>query len=484
MLEAGRDTLCFFIPGWREADRIRIAHSLFEIGVRLGLRFTIVSRPDRLPSGIKLVTYAANGTGDDSLPCAWGGRRGKLVFSGKPIWAAKTQIGDPDLVAGIADLLHGCHERGLPSEAYEQLGRIKPGHHPLARQHALTMPLVEHGVELFRERLEQTGVSVPPISGAWPKNAQRAIVLSHDVDGPRLQSMRSILRYAAYGFILGAPDGRESCFYGFLTRMFGRPDPQWTFEQWCMLEKTYGIRSTFFVYPGSTAAGRHRLDPDYDPAEPKLTAALQALAAHGMEIGVHYGLKVRTGPEHRDSLARLQELVRGTVVTGARAHYWGRDWRNPLSTWQALDDAGYCYDASANPCALGFRFGTSLPFMPSFIWRGGATEGLVVLPTAMMDSYTVKRTSQMTADDLEAALADVETATGGDGGLLVLDWHERALANLGTWKGFMAPLLERLNRWRLDGSIVFLTAAEAATYWRAHARRCYLPLENFPALRS
>ncbi|WP_100961731.1 hypothetical protein [Bosea sp. FBZP-16] len=472
--------LCFVLSGWPASLQGRAAHALLELGVRLGLRFTIVSEHDRRPSQSTVVTYRFDGPGD--LPCAWGRPSAIVRLPERTLWAPRDDGGAPDVVAGVAELLSGAHERPLVAADYDKLGRIKSERHPLAKAGLLTAPLVEAAAAWLGEQLRKTGLVVERTSQPWPGSAQRAIVLSHDVDGPRLQSPRTLLRYLGYGFVMGATDGRASFIHGALTRLARRPDPQWTFEQWRRLEASYRLRSTFFVYPGGAGAGRDARDPDYDPAEPALARELGALAEQGWEIAVHTGLRVRSVADYQAGCAHLRNAVPAAAISGARPHYWGRDWQSPTATWATLDAAGYAYDAGANPGSLGFRFGTSTPFLPSFVWRGDC-EGLLVLPTAIMDSYAVKRTSPLPSPDREAALAAIEQAGAAEHGFLMLDWHERVLANIGVWKGFMAPLLERLNRWREDEEICFLTAGEAASHWRAHMKRCYIPLERFPAVQ-
>lgn len=464
--------LCFLISGWPEAERWRVAHAIFELSVRLGLRFGIVSDQGRVPSGARCVSYTYGGGGD--LPFAWGQPCAAQDTSLGQVWAPN---GEPDLIAGTADLLLAAHERGLAKRAYDKLGRIRPERHPLAIAGVLTTPLVEHAAALLGDLLRRAGCPVERFSYPWPSAARRAVVVSHDVDGPRLQSWRALTRYFGYGFLLGAGDGRASFAYGALTRLFDRPDPQWTFEQWRRLEDRVGLRSTFFVYPGSTVAPRDLRDPDYEPGKPAMAREIAALASNGWEIAVHTGLRASNLSEYVNGRQYLGQVA-GQPVVGVRPHYWGKDWTDPLATWRSLDAAGYAYDAGANPGTLGFRFGTSMPFMPSFAWRGDC-DGLIVMPTAIMDSYAVKRTSPLPAPDRERALSAIEAAGAIENGFLMLDWHERVLANLGVWKGFMGPLLERLNAWRDDSATSFLTAGEAAAAWRAHARRCYVPLEPF-----
>ncbi len=196
------------------------------------------------------------------------------------------------------------------------------------------------------------------------------------------------------------------------------------------------------------------------------------MVENGWEVGVHFGIRGHSVEAYREACMRLADLC-AAPIQGSRAHYWAGVWNEPLSAWRAMDAAGVRYDASCSPQALGYRGGTMLPTLPSAGWRHGLDDGFVVLATAVMDAYAIPRTAVLGRDTIKDALARIIKNTKS-GGLVVLDWHERALANVGAWRGFMQPLLELVVCLAADSACRFLSAAETARMWREHVSRCYV----------
>jgi hypothetical protein len=471
--------LFFLIPGWSDSERPLVVRSLVELGARMGTRFTIVASGAELPAEARVVSYSRDGNGPNALPCAWDAAAGATRRDGRTLWGAADDAGRMDVVAGTAQLLSMRHEADLPSGAFDSLGRIRPAEHPLNKAGVLATPLVEHAASHLSATLSAAGLAVPrDLPGPWPGGRKRALVLTHDVDGPRLQSLSSLARYLFYGFVLGARDGRQSFTHGLMTRLAGRPDPQWGFAHWPTLEAAYGLRSTWFVYPGKAGGPRDWRDPGYRAGEPEIARELRVLAEYGHEIAVHNGIRATSMEDLQRSRLAVEAATGGARVSGLRPHYWGRDWSATSETWRKVEAAGYTYDAGANPGTLGFRFGTGLPFMPNF--SDSMSRGLVVVPTGIMDSYAVARTAGRPAPDIAADLEAI-TVPACDYGLIVLDWHERVISNVGVWRGLMRPLLELLNRLASDSDVCTLTAGEAASSWREHVARCYRPAEDLGA---
>ncbi len=101
-----------------------------------------------------------------------------------------------------------------------------------------------------------------------------------------------------------------------------------------------------------------------------------------------------------------------------------------------MHDAGLAYDASLTPLDIGFRAGIAQPITPSFRRSGELVSPFVALPTAVMDGYAHSRYTGESADQVKAAMEEIVCEVVRTG-FLVVDWHERALANVGAWAGFM-----------------------------------------------
>lgn len=459
------------MPG-QDPGPLRLA--LFELGVRLGSRFSVQIGPAAVPREGHLVFYGPRGA------AGMGGRAScDLPRAGADTpcephrmengWCyAAGPEGGWDVVAGTAELLTFRHEQG--NRGRDRFGRIPARAHPLWEH--LQEPLLENNAGHLRRLLRGAFGELPRESSPWGEDTG-ALVLTHDVDGPQLHSPFPLFR-ALLKALLGDPKERESFLMGVLTFLGRRPDPYWNFEEWAALESLAHARSTFFVYPGAgPGRPRHRHDPHYDPRQGPFPAVLAALAQRRWEFGVHHGIRAH-GPAayaaSRDAMSRLC----GTAATGSRSHYWCGVWETPLATWKAMDEAGYGYDASLTPQGLGYRCGNMLPTMPSLAWRAGVRDGFIALPTALMDAYAHPDLSSHEPGSLDPSVSRL-IANAREGGLLVTDWHVRTFANAGAHRGQLEVFLEKvLPLCRTPGWIT-LTAGEATERWRAHCARCWVP---------
>jgi hypothetical protein len=358
----------------------------------------------------------------------------------------------PATSAAAADRLTLRDEqaRGARRDEY---GRVEPTV-PLAQ---LAVTEVDEWVEAVRAALLTIGDRLPR-PDPWGEG-RAAVIMTHDVDGPRLHLPFALVRSAILGLLRGNRREAESLRLGILTRVLKRPDPYWGFPVWAELEEALGIRSTAFVYPGATpGCPRHFHDPRYDLQIPRLSEALRAWVDGGREVGLHFSMHCDGRDAYRGAVAAFGGIASG--VTGARGHYWSIDWDRPLASWSRMAAAGLQYDASLSPFRLGFRAGTSAPLMP-------VGSEFVVLPTAVMDAYLIEGDAGLREEQRQMLDRIVET-TKNSRGVLVLDWHERTTANVGAWRGYLDALLPLLLRLQGDQGWSFLTAGEAAATWRRH----------------
>ncbi|MHA4836663.1 polysaccharide deacetylase family protein [Sphingopyxis sp. MSC1_008] len=460
-----------------EAERRPLEQALFEIGCRLGLRFGLASDRDMIPADALVVRYGSGEAAADdiALPYSAGGEA-MLHPTEKPLWGVATPSG-VDVVRGVADLLSARVEATVPDAARSAWGGFEAEHHPLTKAGAIGQPLVEYAAGDIRKRIAAAGHDLPAPASPWGAGKRYAAVVTHDIDGPQIQSGFALARSAYYALRYRSDREQEALELGILTRLLGRPDPYWNFADWMELERRLGLRATYYFYvdkPGG--APRHFNDPHYDLRKGAFPQTLRDIHANGSELGIHYGIRAHGVEHYRAAADVMRSLVGADLKMGGRAHYWSIDWRNPARSWRELEEAGYRHDSSVSPMALGFRFGSAQCTMPTRLDDTGAAERIVVTPTAIMDAYVAEPRPDAKLDERLGEMHGVIDRIADVGGICVLDWHERTLANRGPWRGYMFPFLHAMDRIVADSSAVCLTMAEAADAWRQHVSRYHVPL--------
>ncbi|MCC7428254.1 MAG: hypothetical protein IT557_15265 [Alphaproteobacteria bacterium] len=460
--------------------------ALVELGLRLGGRFALHRDRASLPANAALVLhYGVGDAADDeiALPFDPGPARAIALPDGATLWASGDAAA-PDLVAGAAHLLTFGHEAACfapaASPGPDAFGRIPPAAHPLARAGLRLVPLIERAAAHLRARIAAAGQPLPPAPDPWG-GGRAAVVLTHDVDGERLHDAFVLARAAWLGLARGNRAERDALALGLGGMLRGRADPYWNFAGWAALEAELGGRGagSFYVWPGATgAAARHPRDCRYDIGAGAYNAALRALVAEGFDVGVHYGINSHSPAGYAEAFARLREAL-GAAPAGGRAHYWAVRWADMIGGWRDLARAGFAYDASLTPLDLGWRNGARLPLLPALGWGGAealakdAPAPFVALPTPVMDGYAVPRQAGRPEAEIAAELDAILAESLVPGGLLVLNWHSRTLQDAGSWQGYMPPLRRILARARDSGIARFLSGAEAAALWVAHARASF-----------
>lgn len=454
--------LHFLLENIPAENHAEISHAAFELGCRLNTEFTIHRNRTLIPEGGIVVSYGSE-TASVTIPKSKSSS-GLLQFEGKWLYAGAGEV--PDIFQGTADLLSFRHEATISDR--DKFGRVAPADNPLGA--GLREPLIENNALLLKQLVERSGMTIQQCSTPFGEG-RYAVCITHDVDGPELHSTFALCR-ALLLALKGSKFEQESLEIGLITKAFGQADPYWNFQLWQALERTFGARSTFLVYPGKLpAARRHPRDPHYDPAKPLYRDVLRKLADDGWEIGPHTGIRGHSVEAYGQAIDRIREFS-GARPTSVRTHYWSGVSRDPLAAWKQMDIAGFATDASVSPQAVGYRGGTMMPTIPSHRWRSD-NNGLVVLPTALMDAYVVPRMAGITKDEASEQVTQILQNAKGGNSLVVLDWHCRTLCNAGVWKGFAYPLVELLQNIAFDGSAKFMTMSEVGKAWHDHAKRCF-----------
>jgi hypothetical protein len=331
---------------------------------------------------------------------------------------------------------------------------------------------VENNAHYLLGLLDQNKSDAMPRFEPWGEG-KFAVAISHDVDGPQLHSLFSLTRTAFLGLVRRDRREREAFVRGMLGRLFGFEDPYWNFSHYRTLERSYGARSTFFLYPGPLRSTRkHSNDPHYNPRSSLFRDQIRRLVDLGWEIGLHTPIHGDSIEGYREAKAKLEELGAG-CVSGTRAHYWALDWDAPQQSWHRMAEAGFKYDTSLSPMTVGYRGGTMLPRTPC---RSAAELGarpFLAISTAFMDAYLVPRVSEFRPDETARYVEHVASRATQSGGLIVLDWHVRSLANFGPFAGFFTPLFDILDRIHHNPSCRFLKLSEVAELWNAYAENLF-----------
>lgn len=460
-----------------EAQCRPIEQALFELGCRVGVHFGLATDRAKIPADAIVVRYGRGdaAAGDVVLPCVLGGES-VLHPAERPLWGVATPDGI-DVVRGVADLLSARVEAAVPDAVRSAWGGFETEHHPLTKAGAMMQPVIEYAAGDIRQRIAASGHDLPAPASPWGAGKRYAAVVTHDIDGPEIQSGFALARSAYYALRHRNEREQEAFELGVLTRLFGRPDPYWNFADWMALERRLGIRATYYFYVDKAGgAPRHFNDPHYDLRKGRYPQVLRDIHDNGSELGIHYGIRAHGVEQYRAAADVVRSLVGADWPIGGRAHYWSIDWRNPSRSWRELEDAGYRHDSSVSAMALGFRFGSAQCTMPTGTDERTATEKIVVTPTAIMDAYVAEPRAgaklDQRMDDMHAVIDRIADV----GGICVLDWHGRTLANRGPWRGYMYPFLHAMDRIVADSSAVCLTMAEAADAWRRHVARWHVPL--------
>ena len=392
---------------------------------------------------------------------------------GLTLWGAPSAEGEtPDLLAGAASLLSFAHEAGIPAEALDKFGRIPPENHPFHKLDLFRTPLLENAALAIRRWCGANGVDTNHARSPWP--GQVPVVVTHDVDGPFLHRPFALARSAFYGLLRGNVKERHALEAGLIGLLSGGEDPYFSFLDWQRLERWFAATSTFFVYPRGAVRGKTAFnDPHYRLGDGDLRPHLRRLVDSGWTVGLHSSIGARKCPEYAASVGLLERTF-DTKVDFVRAHYWSIDWSNPYQSWKEMAEAGLKADTSLNPMCVGLRNGTCLPIQVSTAWSGLSGNNFFAIPTTVMDEYEVNASRREAAAGISQSLSNLVSSIRSLNGLLVLDWHERTLSNLGPWKGFFSRLLELLELLKSSPEFTFMSLSEMLAKWQAHVSQVFV----------
>ena len=223
------------------------AHETFRdvvdaIGLRLGVPFLIsVDRPAEPFAGISIgigtehacdVTLAT-GTPLDLAALA------QTLDGANPV--AQTRLEQASALPVLADLIRGRIDAHVPATDRDSFGRVPIDKSPLAAGAIVELPLLDLYARWLRRRIEVAGLPIPPARNPWRSEGGFAVVLTHDVDGPRLQAPFALARSFVLGVLRGDLREREALQAGMITKALRGRDPYFCFDDWLGFTAHWGF---------------------------------------------------------------------------------------------------------------------------------------------------------------------------------------------------------------------------------------------------
>lgn len=253
----------------------------------------------------------------------------------------------------------------------------------------------------------------------WPEKHKFALVLTHDVDRV----------YKTYQYLPSIWNSIKKAdipelIYHFNTLFFkhGRNNPFWTFESICELEKSLGVKSTYYFL---NEKGKHNplsfrswilYKGIYNIESQPLKEIIRKLNDLGHEIGVHGSYNSFNNHNLLESEKTVLESILKKSVPGTRQHFLNYD---NNSTPDIHYRCGFGYDSSLGltpDIGTGFLRGTCFPF--PVMLSDLSVSPVIELPLIIMD-VGLKSASKL--EECLNLLSQVEKY----GGVLTILWHTR-----------------------------------------------------------
>jgi len=363
-----------------------------------------------------------NGTAALALSACPAEIEGIPFFFGRPLIEQHgvNLVVHADLIASAYYLLARCEEMSR-RDVRDKHGRFSGRESLPYRAGFLNRPIVDEYAALFRKWLRRVGVECEE-----PPARIRRILLTHDVDAPRLYpSWKAALKASGKALIYSKKLHVEP----FLCRLGLRRDPYDTFD--AILKHDLGLKNRcgvdqvkilfFFL---ARAGGIH--EARYDIRAPRIQELIHKLKQQGADIGLHVSYAAGANPALIAGEKRRLEVACGFEITASRHHFLR--FCEPEHI-RYLEAAGITDDYSMGYADIsGFRLGTCRPFRAVDPERGCFT-GVTFHPLTAMDC---------TLDDPRYMGLDLEQAKHHSGGLLqqvarhngeaVLLWHNTEFA--------------------------------------------------------
>jgi hypothetical protein len=358
---------------------------------------------------------------------------------------------------------------------FEEVALLLSQGQPAANAH---IPTLDIHISLLRSLMVSSGapfVEIPPV----PHGYDFMACLSHDVDFTGIREHKFDM--TIWGFLYRATVGslldvlRQKSTVSKLMQNWkaafslpfvylGLAQDFWLeFDRYLEIEK--GLHATYFFIPFKNSPGMLNTGPAPSQRAAKYDALdckrdFRKLLDQGCEVGLHGIDAWRDLQKAQIESDHIRELT-GQSTIGVRMHWLYFDEMSP----KTLDRAGFPYDSTFGyNDALGFRAGTTQPFLPP------GAQHLLELPLSVQDTamfYPSRMNlSETRALDSCKQLLKIAKAFGG---VVTVNWHTRSLSPERLWGGFYEALLNEMRRFR----VWFGTAQEIVMWFRNRRAVCF-----------
>jgi len=239
--------------------------------------------------------------------------------------------------------------------------------------------------------------------------AEFTLCLSHDVD-----HTHKTFQYATHAWRCLRTGNLQGGAYH--LRSIAMKNPYWQFERIMEIERSYGIRSTFFFLNESMSFRPLKCKTwplslgYYDIQKEEIKSMIRYLDKNGWEVGLHGSYLSYKDFDLLLQEKSLLETILGHRVEGVRQHFlqWTKD------TWKNQQKAGFLYDSTFGyRDRIGFRNECYSLFTPAGL------PGFYVVPLAIMDKNIMGQSDPLAS---VTNLADIARANHA---CLVVNWHQR-----------------------------------------------------------
>ncbi|MDB4334820.1 polysaccharide deacetylase family protein [bacterium] len=325
-----------------------------------------------------------------------------------------------DILKSIFYLLSGYQE--YISDVNDEYGRFPYSGSIQKRLGIISKPIVNYYFDIiisgFEEYSRIQDISIPRLR----LFENFAFALSHDVDRVAFYHIRETL-FKLKQFFGFAPSKyshkHELIFFakGILKYLglWDIKDPWWNFRDLMDLEKSLGIRSSFYFLENQT----NKKDSYYSFNNKKIKDIVKNLVKDKFEVGIHGPFaSAYSADAISSSVDNFKESFNFTPL-GVRQHYLRFDHPN---TFKYQQQAGIKYDTSLSFAEHeGFRNSYCAPFYP-YDFENDCMIDIVEVPLIVME-VTWLNYRELTKDEIFESLNKLLSEVKKFGGVFTLLWH-------------------------------------------------------------
>jgi len=320
-----------------------------------------------------------------------------------------------DYIGTIFFFLSGYWEY-THNEIKDMYGRFPATESFSYKRNLLEEPVVDILVERIRQKL-----------GSHYRDEKPRAFLTHDIDYLGMPKGLRFVR-ALGGDILKRRD-LKLAFDRIKQKILGN-DP-WSAYNLIELHKKYNTKGTFFLY---TEIQTDKFPGGYDIVKNReyLQKLGREIQSAGGRIGIHYDVRHLSEDRMRDDIDRLNDVFETQIEYG-RAHFLLFD---ITKSFDIYEKASIKYDTTCSYAdRVGFRFGTSKPFMP-YNFKEKREYNLLEIPLIVMDvSLQNPRYMNLTPEQGFEKIKELVDKVKKYNGIFTFLWHNSSFYTT-EWKNW------------------------------------------------